>query len=277
MNISKIVTDEMVEEYRERGVVFLEQVIAEPWLELIDLGFRRNMNCPGPMAKSFQHRGSGRFFTDNYNFFANPEFQRLLYDSPIVDILGALMGSEQVWLYYDQIFYKGDGETVRTGWHQDMPYYQMANSPQIAGAWISLDPLEKEYSLEFVPGSHKGPIYNPVNPDKPSEVGFDVGGEPVPNIQAERDKWDIVSFATRPGDMLVIHPGILHGGAPAKEGMERRTMTINVYGEDVVFLKRPKGYAPATPSVGEVLKDGDPLRHPCFPQLRPVPDSQRAA
>ena len=40
----------------------------------------------------------------------------------------------------------------------------------------------------------------------------------LPNIEVERaadpGAFDIVSFASEPGDVLLVHPGSLHGGAP---------------------------------------------------------------
>src|SRR3546814_19232606 len=80
-------------------------------------------------------RRGGRFFTDNSNFSVIQEMQDALYDSPIVDAMAALMGTDQVWLYYDQIFFK-EGEAVRTGWHQDIPYYVMDYTDQIGRASV---------------------------------------------------------------------------------------------------------------------------------------------
>jgi ectoine hydroxylase-related dioxygenase (phytanoyl-CoA dioxygenase family) len=269
--LSNVVTPEHIKTYKENGAVFLPGVISQTWLDLIEIGLERNLRCPGPFGVEIKNKGTGRFFTDHYNFFVNPEFQRLLYDSPIVDILGDIMESEEVFLFYDQVFFKGGGTADRTAFHQDMPYYQMMDSPQIAGAWISLDPLDAEHALEYVAGSHLGPEYNTFDLNNPSKVGVDNGQPPVPNIQKERDKWDIRSHACKPGDMLVIHPKVLHGGAPVSEGMQRRTMTVNVFGSEVRYQPKPTGLGMRYPGIEEALKPGDLLRHPYFPRLRPLP------
>lgn len=274
--LSSVVTPEHVKTYKEDGAVFLPGVISQTWLDLIEIGLERNMRSPGPFGINIKNKGSGQFFTDHYNFFVNPEFQRLLYDSPIIDILADVMETDEVYLYYDQIFFKGGGTADRTAFHQDMPFYQMKDSLQISGAWISLDPLEEPYALEYVVGSHLGEEYNTFDPNKPSEVGADNGKPRLPNIQKEREKWNIRSHKTRPGDMLIIHPKILHGGAPIAEGMQRRTMTVNVFGPDVQYEPKPTRINMRYPGLAEALKPGDPLRHPYFPQLRPVPDHQKA-
>ena len=36
----------------------------------------------------------------------------------------------------------------------------MADGTQFATMWIALQPLSKEETLEFVAGSHRGPIYD---------------------------------------------------------------------------------------------------------------------
>lgn len=268
-----LLSPEEVRRYQDVGYAFLPQVIEPKWLDLIAKGIQRNLDNPSPWATSYQE-SSGVFVSDHSNFSVNEEFQEVIYDSPIVDYLTELMGTDRSWLYYDQIFYK-TGEAVRTGWHQDMPYYLMGPGIQVTGAWLTLDPLPKQYTLEVVSGSHKGPLYNAVNGKKPTEMGFDVGGERTPLIEKNRAAYDIVSFDHEPGDMLVFHPQMLHGGAPMVAGMQRRTMTLNVFGPEMKYQSRPEGHGPTFPGLDKVVKPGDPLHHAAeagyFHQLRPVP------
>jgi len=269
-----LLSPDVVRRYQEVGYAFLPQVIEPKWLRLIEKGFERNMAHPSPWSGSFQSKG-GAFFTDHSNFSVNPEFQEVIYDSPIVDYLTELMGADRSWLYYDQIFYK-DGEAVRTGWHQDMSYYLMQDGMQVTGLWLTLDPLPKAFTLEVVSRSHKGPLYNAINQKKPREILFDVGGPPVPNIEADREAFDIVAFDHKPGDILVFHPQMLHGGAPMVSGMgRRRTMTLNVFGPEMRYQPRPDGHGPTFPGLDKVLKPGDPLHWAAeqgyFHQLRPLP------
>jgi ectoine hydroxylase-related dioxygenase (phytanoyl-CoA dioxygenase family) len=101
----------------------------------------------------------------------------------------------------------------------------------------------------------------------------------LPNIEAERSRWDIVSWAVAPGDVLVFHPGVLHGGAPTHVGTRRRTLSLRFFGTDAVYALRPGMSAsnrPADDPEGSVfrraaaaLAPGDALRHPGFPKVRP--------
>ena len=268
-----LLSPDVVRRYQEVGYAFLPQVIEPKWLDLIDKGIKRNLEHPSPWSTTYQ-KNRGDFFSDHSNFSVNAEFQEVIYDSPIVDYLTELMGADSSWLYYDQIFYK-TGEAVRTGWHQDMPYYLMQEGMQVTGAWLTLDTLPKELTLEVVSGSHKGPLYNAVNGKKPEEMGFDVGGLKTPDIEADRDAFEIVSFDHKPGDMLVFHPQMLHGGAAMRSGLRRRTMTLNIFGPEMRYQQRPDGYAPTFPGLEEAIKPGDPLHWAAskgiFQQLRPLP------
>src|SRR5260370_17178352 len=60
----------------------------------------------------------------------------------------------------------------------------------------------------------------------------------LPNIEAERDRWDIVSWAVEPGDVLVFHPGMLHGGAPTLPSQRRRTLSLRFFGDDAIHAPR---------------------------------------
>lgn len=268
-----LLSPEVVQRYQEVGYIFLPGVIEPKWLKLIEKGFERNMARPSPWSGSLQKRG-GSFFTDHSNFSVNPEFQEVIYDSPLVDYLTELMGTDRSWLYYDQIFYK-DGAAVRTGWHQDMSYYLMQDGAQVIGAWLVLDPLPKQFTLEVVPGTHKGPLFNAIDQKKPDVILFDVGGPPVPNVEANRDAYEIISFDHQPGDVLIFHPQILHGGAGMTPGMRRRTMTLNIFGPEMRYQPRPDGHGPTFPGLDKILKPGDPLHWAAeqgyFHQLRPLP------
>lgn len=272
-------SDSQIESYRELGYLFAPALLEDHWLAHLEAAFQKNLDNPSPWAGEYQRKG-GRFFTDNSNFSVIQEMQDVLYDSPVVDAMAELMETDRAWLYYDQVFFK-EGEAVRTGWHQDIPYYVMDYTHHVTGAWISLDPLPASMSLEVVARSHRGPMYNPINPKKPGEPFFDVGNPPVPDIEADRAKWDVVSFDTKPGDVLIFHPQMLHGGAPMVNGQRRRTVTLNVFGPDARFCPRPDGHAPTFPGLDDVLQPGQPLWEAAdkgfFHQLRPVPEKRLGA
>jgi ectoine hydroxylase-related dioxygenase (phytanoyl-CoA dioxygenase family) len=274
-----LITPEVVEAYRRDGVVFLPQALDPQWLLLVELGLQRVLGNGGQTKHRFFDDMPGEFLETVRNFEVTPEVQRLMYDSPIADMVAALVESQEIWLYSDEFFIKGPSSR-RTPWHQDLPYWPLAGD-QIASMWITLDLLSKEECLEFVPGSHRRTIYDGFNPrlvgQDPTLPFYGEDFPPLPDIEAERDRWEIWSWAITPGDVVLVHPGVLHGGGPTSDATQRRTLTVRCYGDDIVYAERPpsRPTVPLTPGLSLALKPGDPLRHPWYPQLRPKPASQR--
>ena len=278
------ITQSVVSDFQRDGVVLVRQALSQDWLMLLEMGFKRVMADAG-MEKHRHYAGQdGEFLETIRNFDHCLEIKRLLYDSPLADMMAALIGSENVWYYADEFFIKdssltGKGCCDRTPWHQDTPYFPVAGS-QLASAWISLDPLPIEECLEFVAGSHRGEMFDgfsPANPNDPS-VGYYGEGLPIlPDIEADRASFDIRSWAIEPGDVIFSSPSTIHGGGPTQHAGRRRALAFRCFGDDVVFASRPPSMptVPLTPGLAEHLKPGDPLRSPWYPPLRPVPDTQR--
>ena len=277
-----MLTDQVLSEFEADGVIFLPQALHPEWLMLIELGMMRVMDNTAQTKHRFFQGQPGEFIETVRNFDVTPEIQRLLYDSPIADMLGTVIGSDNVWLYSEEFFIKEGGNCARTPWHQDMPYWPLEGS-QLASMWITLDTLPREETLEFVRGSHRQTRYDGFDPgavnEDPTRPFYGTDLPPLPDIEAERDKWDIVSWDITPGDVVIFHPGLLHGGGPTSQGRRRRTITVRCYGDDVVYAERPpsRPTVPLTPGLSLALKPGDPLRHPYYPRLRPLPEHQRAS
>lgn len=273
-HILSSITPDLIQAYREDGVVCLRQLLSAEWMMLLGLGVKRNMTNPGPEACTHYAETPERsFYDDKMNFDVVPEYQRFVIGSPLIDAVAKLMQSENVWLYYDQIFIKAGGEARRTPWHQDTPRL-ITSGDDMATIWISLDPLSKSEALEFVAGSHHKPPYGSpaLDPNSDTTPLAEEGYLPLPDIESERDKWDIRSWATEPGDVLVFHPGVLHGGGAAREDGRRRSFSLRVFGDDVVYSPTEgfyEGHALVMyPGASEIFTPGEPLRHPWFPHLR---------
>ena len=167
---------------------------------------------------------------------------------------------------YEQVFLKEGGESRRTPWHQDSSYLAVGGE-HLAVAWITFDPVAREESLEFVKGSHRGPLYN----GSRFELGDDTAPlyrgaalPRLPDIEAQRERFEIVSFAVAPGDVLLFHPAMLHGGAPTRPGQRRRTLTLRYFGPDARYEARPGRAGPRVRDFHERMKPGDPFRHEAF-------------
>lgn len=274
------ITPDLKEQFARDGVVFLKQALHPDWLQLIELGLARVMTDGGQTKHKFYADRDDEFLETIRNFDVTPEIQRLVYDSPIADMIGALIGSENVWYYADEFFIKARGGCGRTPWHQDTSYWPIAGK-QIASMWISLDPLPREECLEYVAGSHLGEMFDGFNPAEvsrdPTLPYYDEDLPPLPDIEADRSKWNIVSWDIEPGDVIMAHPSVLHGGGQTAPGSRRRAITVRCYGDDLCYAARPpsRPIAPRIPGLSLQLKPGEPLRSSMYPRLRPLPEHKR--
>jgi ectoine hydroxylase-related dioxygenase (phytanoyl-CoA dioxygenase family) len=222
------------------------------------------------------HRGPGfttisgdeRSWQDLSNPASYPEYAGMLSRSPIPALLRALWGGP-VWYMYEQIFHK-EAVDLLTAWHQDTPYLPVAGD-NLAVFWISLESVSREATLEFCLGSHRGPLYNGTTfkRDDWTDPFYKTGNLPrLPDIEADRGSWKIGGWATEPGDVVLFHPSVLHGGGSPGPSGRRRTLTLRFFGADASYASRP-GPTPAPRVAGlhESLRHGDPFRHPIFPLL----------
>jgi ectoine hydroxylase-related dioxygenase (phytanoyl-CoA dioxygenase family) len=251
-------------------VVYLPGALDAVSLATAQAAWSWSLANPGPLASRIPSRNSDAlFYQDLYNPDVLTGYRAMLEASPLPSLVSALWGGGPCWFMYEQVFLKEGGEARRTPWHQDSSYLAVAGD-QLAVAWITFDPCAKADSLEFVPGSHRGRLYNgsrfdinddtlPTHPRSSLPV--------LPDIEADRDRWEIVSFAVEPGDVVIFHPKVLHGGAPTHPGTRRRTLTLRFFGEDAVYEPREGGAGPRVAGFHERMTAGQAFRHPSFLKL----------
>jgi len=256
--------------FHDDGAILVEQLLDPPALALAEAAFDWSLAHPGPAASRPFEGIDGAFYQDLCNPAApwDDRYQALLRSSPVADLVTSLWDDPTIWFMYEQVFLKQGGENRRTPWHQDAPYLSVEGD-HLAVVWISFDPVPKADSLEFVRGSHRATLFNTSAFDPEDETVPIYEGLPrLPDIEADRSQFDIVSWAVTPGDVLVFHPAMLHGGAPTHPGGRRRTLTLRFFGRDAVYVERPgNGVAPMVEGLHERLAPGAPFRHEAFPEL----------
>jgi ectoine hydroxylase-related dioxygenase (phytanoyl-CoA dioxygenase family) len=256
---------ELHAEFSRQGVVRLQQALDARWLGEAEAAYRWSIEHGSPNASNYNKDSSSTFYVDTGNPAALAEYADFLKRSPVADLVSAAWASPEVRFTFEQVFYKEGGaeRSQRTGWHQDSSYLSFEGA-HLAVMWISFDEVPREYALEFVRGSQRGPLYEQrgvANPSRPE----------VPKIEAARDDFDIVGWPMMPGDVLLFHPAVLHGGGGTAAGRRRRTLSLRFVGEDATFVRRPAGgdTPPAFVQMNETMRDGEPFRHPSFLNLRP--------
>lgn len=224
-------------ELERDGVVCLKGALTPEAFAKVEAAVDWSLANPSPGAVNFYPKEPARFFEDR-----GARHVGLPRQIGLDSMLCALWGVKRLWYMGEQLFLKDGGEARRTPWHQDTSYLRMMGS-QLVACWISLDPLPKEHCLEFVRGSHKGTLYNGsafAAHDDTAPLYKQSRLPRLPDIQADRGAYDIASWDVEPGDIIVFHLGVLHGGAGTVEGLRRRTVSLRFMGPDVVFDGRPR-------------------------------------
>ena len=246
------------------GVVMLKGALSAEAFGKVETAVEWSLAHPSPTAVRFYPNEPATFFEDRGNHHAG-----LVRDIGLSAMISKLWGgASPIWYLGEQLFLKEGGASRRTPWHQDTSYLRMLGS-QLVACWISLDPLPKQHCLEFVRGSHAGTLYNGsafATHDDTAPLYKHSKLPRLPDIQADRDAFDIVSWDVEPGDMIAFHLGVLHGGAGTAHGLRRRTISMRFLGPDVVFDGRPRdergaeeGNDKALAPIYAGLQHGDPF------------------
>jgi ectoine hydroxylase-related dioxygenase (phytanoyl-CoA dioxygenase family) len=226
-------------------------------VEIAQQAFDYGIAHPGPASGTaasaeINTEAGEKFYTDvsNAENWTSEEFHRLLIDTPIGDAVAEIFDSPDVWFYGEQLFWKEGGHITATPWHQDTSFGAI-EGPDLAIAWVSLDHLKKESSLEFVRGSHKGPTHNGYRPgaaDRTEPYYDDPNMPRMPDVESRRKEFDIISWPIEPGDVVLFNFNTLHGGAATYPGLRRRTISLRFFGSRAWRVQRPP-----TPNMGKKL------------------------
>ena len=146
------------------------------------------------------------------------------------------MQSECLRFFFDQEFIKEKNLMEPTPWHHDYTFWPIQGN-QIASVWTAIEPVTPETSaLEFVAGSH---LWNRLF-QAIGLGGKDVSTIPrdkMPDIEANREKYEIVSWDLEPGDALLFHARTLRGARgnafPLQLEAGGRSTTPRWIGDDV--------------------------------------------
>lgn len=259
-----------VETFARDGVVCLRQVIGPEWIAELAAGMDRNIADPSPRGRVWDRDEAGRAcLYDSQCWQRVPEYRRFVEESPMAQVAAELLGAATVNFFFDAAFVRTPGTTFRTPFHQDEPYWSVEGF-DTASAWMPLVPVRAKSALEFVVGSHrderrfKQTNFGALTGDSRDQVSHDEDDDrvPFPDIENNRDEFDIASWDMEPGDVAVFNARMIHGGSGSLDPDEElRVFNTKWLGDDVRVRFRPEGMDPdhqeAMTGVG--LADGDRL------------------
>lgn len=290
-SIALAIEEETKIAFHRDGAVLIKNALSSEWLETLEEGLEYIQHHPDGMST-----GVGLpLRIDQFPASHSENLDQLVKHSPISGIVGQVL-AEPVRFYMDQMFYKPSGRLVASAWHQDTSYYNI-DGDQVIRAWVCVDPVPREASIEVVRGSHRWNItYRPPvgmdpasDPESAAKLERDfsngkilIGREahenwsyfdsfldpnlpPLPDIEAHRDSFEILGWDYEPGDILLFHGNILHsarGGAVLDH--PRRAHASLWVGPDVRYLRRrsqaipdPIGLYDYAPRDGQPIADFD--------------------
>lgn len=255
-----------VKHFQKDGVTVLRGLFSD-WVEVLRDGIAANMAEPNPNARIYQEGDdSGRFFVDYCSWPRIPQYRDFIFNSSVAEIGAELMDSKQVQLFHEHVLVKEAQTAIPTPWHHDMPYY-CVEGPKTVSLWLPMDEIPRERTLEFVAGSHLWDKFYRPQRFNGQPLNENDGLEEIPDIDANRNDYNIVGWELAPGDAVAFDYRTLHG-APANHSMnsQRRAFSLRLVGDDIRFARR-QGLVTSPPFEQVKLAHGDPLVADEFPVL----------
>jgi len=285
-----LLTEKEIVAFHRDGAIKIDNVLSSEWLELLANGLDECFDQPDGLSSELVMQDL-HIRVDQFPASRSESLRRFIHDSPTGSLVEAVVGTP-VRFYMDQMFVKPAGELMATAWHQDTCYYNVEGDDLIR-AWISPDPVPREASLEVVRGSHNWNITyrplvgrDPIVPEetyradlvKAREHGFyersgkdfaysdallDTSLPEIPNIENNRESFDIIGWDYEPGDVILFHGNSIHAACNAITlPYRRRAHAIMFAGPKVRYRKRvgqvipdPQALSTYSPQTGQLLSD----------------------
>lgn len=213
---------------------------------------------------------AGQFFYDAAGWRFHAGIRDVALDSDLPLACAHLLNTSYLNFWEDTTFVKAPNTAQKTTFHQDFGYFQIEGE-KCCIVWIPLDPVDSENgNMQYIRGSHLwGESYAPnllfsqsTHPMSPFEK--------LPDIEANSDNYDIISFDVQPGDVIIHHVMTVHGSSGNKsKDRFRRAISFRYCGDDVSYFDRP-GSA-VQPYLQEPLEDGERLYSKDYPLVWPRP------
>lgn len=282
MNLTRSISKDEIRAFEDDGVVCLRGVFDRDWVTRMRDAVDRILDQPSRWGTNINPDGSkGRFAIDTFMYLYDDDFYALAIESPLPEIAAVCLKSTRINLMWDFFLVKEPGSPHATNWHQDRPF-NWIDGWQAISTWMPLDVVTLDSgAVEYIRGSHRwGRYFEPVGSDDKNTKSFfkgadesDLagdGGEELPDIDAERERYDIVHFDSEPGDCVVHHLNMVHG-APGNFSRRRRRAVCHRYtGDDATYAVRRSRFR-VVPPREPGLKPGDafPADHDLFPGVWP--------
>jgi ectoine hydroxylase-related dioxygenase (phytanoyl-CoA dioxygenase family) len=189
-----------------------------------------------------------------------PALQALAADPVVVGTACALMGTQSVRFFRDQLFVKAPFSPAPVPWHQDYSDWTQTTPPRHITCWIALDDATPANGcMHYLRGSHEGPLLPKIARTDTMESAF----ERLPRETR-------TAFAAEPvrvpaGGCVFHHCLTIHGSHGNETALPRRAVAITYMHAETRSASNSRPPLPKAP----VFPEGALLDGPLFPELRP--------
>jgi hypothetical protein len=231
-------------------------------------------------AEALAKKDLSQFLGGKYMRLWDPDFRAFVHESPAGEIVGRVLGANQIRFYWDQIFHKPAGSTFETYWHNDQATWP-TRGEQLPSLWLPLTPISEDQSLEYIPGTHRdrtdywGKSLNATRATRPADRPEFIDYETRRGDPAVR----FLKWAMEPGDVMLFHPRLYHGGGPNKNtsGGDRIALSTRWMGDDIVWHPHPGAVNTPGMPLHEMVAGARPDDDDAFPVVWRRPAAERSA
>jgi len=259
------INQSQIDAFNTDGVVLIRGLFTD-WVDELREGIAKNMQSPGPYGKNYTNdEQAGHFFGDYCNWQRIDEYRNFLFESPAAQVCAELVESNSVRIFHEHVLVKEPGTAQKTPWHHDQPYY-CVDGKQLCSLWIPLDNVAKSVCPEFIAGSHQwGKLFLPTKFTGAQYKRDDEKHSLMPDIDATRDDYNILSWDLEPGDCIAFHYLTVHGAPENLSSERRRAFSARLMGDDAVYVERGGEISPPFPGLENRLKPGMAMHAEEFP------------
>lgn len=171
-----------------------------------------------------------------FAFHHSELLRQAVHDRRILDVMDFLLG-RKVRVFQSINFLTGSEQRA----HSDSIHMTTHPLGYMIAAWIALEPITADNGcLVYHPGSHKLPYLLNDSYDHGGNR-FEIGDEAYARYEEaiaeeiRRGGFPAQEFHAQPGDVLLWHANLLHGGKKmASPNASRKSMVIHCFAEDVL-------------------------------------------
>ncbi len=261
-------TPQEIATFRTEGVVQVRNLLDWDYFEVVRKACYAQRDRPTKWGGDINPPGSsGQFFMDRHMWAYQDHWREIAFRSGQGRVAAQAMGSDEVRLYFDHLWFHAPNTPEPFDWHQDGNYWPFRGD-KICSIWIA---MEDDSAIEYVRHSHRWNIwYRPVLVGASDELSEWVGKSyetPMPDFHKEPEKYEFLTFDIKAGDALIFNTRIVHT-LPGNPQAERYKIGLSTryLGDDAVWDPRP-GTDPIVTQADVKVQPGERAIDPAFPLL----------